>query len=488
MLHLPALRFGQPYQSLETLTLVHHRTRQPVAVVSQVSAGIIARDARRLPDARAALARFSAASLLDVCARAGELFATAELNVGEFRQGADEYLRCLSATTGMPITLCRRNADKLRGVLTNMRAILAGLTRGLDLPALLDVPDSIIDGDSAAVAAALSHRLETDALGCVLPSNSPGVHGLWLPALPLKTPLVIKPGREEPWTPLRLAAALMAAGAPPDAFCFYPTDHAGAAEILRLSGRSMLFGDASTTQPWAHDRRVELHGPGYSKVVLGPDAAADWRRYVGLIASSIAENGGRSCLNASGVWTPAHAREIAQAVAAELAGIEALPAEDERCRLAAFANPAVAEHLNAVIDAGLAEPGAEDVTARARAARGAPPERLVRSGEAAYLLPTLVRCERWDHPLANRELLFPFAAVVECPAAELFTRIGPTLVCTVLTRDEPFARAAAGSRLIDRLNLGEIPTWQIAWDQPHEGNLFEHLYRRRALQLPPRAD
>jgi hypothetical protein len=23
---------------------------------------------------------------------------------------------------------------------------------------------------------------------------------------------------------------------------------------------------------------------------------------------------------------------------------------------------------------------------------------------------------------------------------------------------------------------------QIAWDQPHEGNLFEHLYARRALQ------
>ena len=35
---------------------------------------------------------------------------------------------------------------------------------------------------------------------------------------------------------------------------------------------------------------------------------------------------------------------------------------------------------------------------------------------------------------------------------------------------------------IDRLNLGPIPTWQLSWDQPHEGNLFQHLYRQRAFQ------
>jgi hypothetical protein len=36
---------------------------------------------------------------------------------------------------------------------------------------------------------------------------------------------------------------------------------------------------------------------------------------------------------------------------------------------------------------------------------------------------------------------------------------------------------------IDRLNLGPIPTWQLSWDQPHEGNLFQHLYRQRAFQI-----
>ena len=33
-----------------------------------------------------------------------------------------------------------------------------------------------------------------------------------------------------------------------------------------------------------------------------------------------------------------------------------------------------------------------------------------------------------------------------------------------------------------RLNLGAIPTNQVNWNQPHEGNLFEHLYCRRAFR------
>jgi isoleucyl-tRNA synthetase len=83
----------------------------------------------------------------------------------------------------------------------------------------------------------------------------------------------------------------------------------------------MLFGDASTTKMWAHDHRIELHGPGYSKVILGDDAADQWEKYIDLMAASIAANGGRSCINASGVWTPKNADKIADALARMLAPI-----------------------------------------------------------------------------------------------------------------------------------------------------------------------
>ena len=140
----------------------------------------------------------------------------------------------------------------------------------------------------------------------VLPSNSPGVHSLWTPAFALKIPLVLKPGSAEPWTPYRIIQALIRAGAPPPAFSYYPADHAGGGEILRQCGRGMVFGDVSSTRVWANDPRVEVHGPGYSKIVIGEDCVDDWEKYLDAMIASIAENSGRSCVNASGVWTPRH--------------------------------------------------------------------------------------------------------------------------------------------------------------------------------------
>ena len=99
-----------------------------------------------------------------------------------------------------------------------------------------------------------------------------------------------------------------------------------------------------------------------------------------------------------------------------------------------------------------------------------------------YLLPTVIRCDA-AHPLANREFLFPFASVVEVPAEHLPAVLGPSLVVTCVSgRPRGSSERFVASPHVDRLNLGAIPTTQIGWDQPHEGNLFDHLYARRAIQ------
>ena len=104
------------------------------------------------------------------------------------------------------------------------------------------------------------------------------------------------------------------------------------------------------------------------------------------------------------------------------------------------------------------------------------------TASGTYLLPTIVLCERPDHPLANREFLFPFASVVPVAAGDVPAVLGKTLVLTALTNDPGLRGRIVASPLVDRLNFGEIPTTRIGWDQPHEGNLFEHLYARRAIQ------
>jgi hypothetical protein len=56
-------------------------------------------------------------------------------------------------------------------------------------------------------------------------------------------------------------------------------------------------------------------------------------------------------------------------------------------------------------------------------------------------------------------------------------------VGTLISNDESLRKAAADATHIDRLNLGPVPTTRLNWLQPHEGNLFEFLYRNRALQV-----
>ncbi|MBI3406300.1 MAG: aldehyde dehydrogenase, partial [Acidobacteria bacterium] len=81
-----------------------------------------------------------------------------------------------------------------------------------------------------------------------------------------------------------------------------------------------------------------------------------------------------------------------------------------------------------------------------------------------------------------REFLFPFASVVEVKAEEVPAIFGPSLVVTAITEDPKIIRRLTSSPHIGRLNLGAIATQKISWDQPHEGNLFDHLYARRAFQ------
>jgi hypothetical protein len=194
------------------------------------------------------------------------------------------------------------------------------------------------------------------------------------------------------------------------------------------------------------------------------------------MAISISENGGRSCLNASGVWVPSHGREIAEALAEKLSKIKARDADNPEAVLAAFANKNLAERIHAMIESQLKIPGAEDITAKYRKT-----SRLVERNNASYLLPTIILCTDPDHPLAKTEFLFPFAAVVEVPR-NLLREIGPTLVVTAITDDPQFISDLLASQQIERLNLGLIPTSRISWNQPHEGNLFEHLYKQRAFQ------
>src|SRR4030095_8269667 len=339
MIHIPILRHGESDKSLDVAVARHYRTREPFVEVSQANAGLIRRDLRDQKTARAELASLSTSELVDICKCAAENFPNPSLPLGDDNQSPDDYVRHVSATTGMPHVLARRNMQKLHGALTEAGQVIDGLTRNIDWK-ILDRGFGDLDGKP------VSFYPRTESLGVVLPSNSPGVHSLWVPAIPLKIPLVLKPGSAEPWTPYRILQAFIDAGAPAAAFSFYPTDHAGAGEILSRCQRGIMFGDASSIGVWANDPRIEIHGPGYSKILIGADCADDWEQYLDLMVRSITDNGGRSCINASGIWVTKHAEEISEALAQRLATIEPRSEDDPEAQIAPFADPNVATRIS----------------------------------------------------------------------------------------------------------------------------------------------
>ena len=480
MLHIPILRWGQPYRSVDRSVVPHFRTRKPFVEMSLANVGLIRRDLLQQSAKREALAKIPVAELVRMAKAAATHFLNDTLPLDPASgtvQTPQDYVEQVSATTGAPWANVRRNMAKVHGVLDQVDVVLEGLTRGLNL-SVLDHGVGEHDGHM------LSFFARANALGVVLPNNSPGVHALWAPATVLKMPLVLKPGSAEPWTPLRVIYAWQKAGLPIDLFGYYPAGHAGGNEILRTTGRGMVFGDVGSTKQWHADPRVEVHGPGFSKIVIGPDAADDWEKHLDIMVESIANNGGRSCVNASGVWVTKHGDRIAEALAARLAQITPLPADDPDAVLAPFADPTTAERISAAIDQDLAPADADGprkVTARDVSGEVRGRDRVATVHGGTYLLPTVIRCDA-SHALANREFLFPYASVVEVPAAQLPSVLGPSLVVTCLSHDRQFHGRFVTSPLVDRLNLGPIPTTRIGWDQPHEGNLFDHLYARRSIQ------
>ena len=59
MLHIPILRKGEPYQSLDVARARHHQTGEPFVEISQANVGLIRRDLRDQQTGRDKLSGFN---------------------------------------------------------------------------------------------------------------------------------------------------------------------------------------------------------------------------------------------------------------------------------------------------------------------------------------------------------------------------------------------------------------------------------------------
>lgn len=470
-MHLPILRWGKPYDSLEKDKVVHFITGETIAEVSQANGALLQRDMRQAKKAREALRAIPCQDLIERIKKAADLYLKGTLPMGDGTQTPDEFARAQSASTGLPEHMSKFNMEKNHFVLTHMDQMLDALTRGLPL----EILSRGYGVESRGIV--VSYQAQSPAVGLVLPSNSPGVHTLWLPVIPMQIGLVLKPGPQEPWTPYRMTAAFTQAGIPPEAISIYPGGGDVGAAVLASVDRAMIFGGTATVERYKGNPKVQAHGPGFSKILLGDDCVDEWEKYLDLMVDSVYLNSGRGCINCSGIWASRHTKEIAAAIAERIGPVEALPPEHPKAGLAAFTVPGAAQAIWKMIEADLKEEGTQHMTDKYG-------PRLVEMERCAYLRPVVVHCDNPERAIAKKEYMFPFTTVVQCPQEKMLEAIGPTLVGTAITNDPKFQRDLTDAVHIDRLNIGPIPTIKLDWLQPHEGNIVDFLFRARAYQIP----
>ncbi len=274
-----------------------------------------------------------------------------------------------------------------------------------------------------------------------------------------------------------MTAAMVEAGVPAEAIGLYPGGHDVGGAIMNTCGRSMIFGGQATIDRYRGNPRVQVHGPGFSKILLGDDVVDRWEDYLDPMVESVYANGGRSCINCSSIWASRHADKIAAALAERLGPVEVKPPDDPAAGLAAFTVPGAAAGIWNAIEADLKSPGAKHLTE----AFG---PRLVELERCGYLRPTVALAASPEEPIVKKEYMFPFVSVVSCPQARMIESLGYTLVATAITNDAAWQRALTDAVHIDRLNIGPIPTNKLDWLQPHEGNIVDFLFRARAFQIP----
>ena len=73
MLNIPIVRWGKPYDSLETDEVRHFATVKPIATVSQANGGIIQRDLKKVRQARDTLKQFRCHEIIEMMKQAHDL-------------------------------------------------------------------------------------------------------------------------------------------------------------------------------------------------------------------------------------------------------------------------------------------------------------------------------------------------------------------------------------------------------------------------------
>lgn len=323
----------------------------------------------------------------------------------------------------------------------------------------LDVYDDPAYARETTVGLAFAPRVRV--LGAVMPGNDPTVYGWPALSLAMKVPVVLRPSNRDPFTAVRLARALVAAGIPEPAVHVLPGPRDVGETVAREADHAMVFGGDEAVDTYRDDTSVETYGPGRSVAVVGRDPT---ERELDTLARGITRSAGRACFCLSRLVAlqdcdaDALAEELARRVAAATDG-SIIDADTD---VPSFPDPDVARRIHErVDDLGV------DVT---ECHRDGP--RLQTFDDHARLAPTVVRTDEFVP-----EFPFPFAGVTEAPTddpRDLIDALDGAYLGVAVGAPEA-ERAMVRSPRIRKVYGGTYPA-AVDLRETHETFLAEFLY------------
>lgn len=401
-------------------------------------------------------------SLLDIFRKAGKIFYEGKADGLK----PEEYVRCATLTSGMPISIVRRlTLGSFPQILSAMEHFLL-----LQSPGGLAVFDTYLYQVGEILVGLVPRGRNA---GFIMPGNHPLTHYMWLSALAMKIPLIVRPSYRDVFTPYRLVMSLLEAGLPEDALAFFPGAHELVDTITQATALTVVFGGQEIADRYAGDNHVKVYGPGRSKAVVL--ANADFNQAVDTVYHLIVDDCGRGCINCSAVIVEGNARELIDAVSALLKQIPLISPLEESAQLGAVTNTKEAESYNSLIDGHL--------SADAKDWSSVDGGRIAKIGDVTLMLPTVIEVPSFTHPLFGIELPFPFAVFTSANSRqEMLVAAQNSLAVVVVGEDEHFSQELLLEPSIDKVFVSGALSTKLDPRAPHEGFILDFLFQKKAFQ------
>jgi hypothetical protein len=400
-------------------------------------------------------------AVLELFARAADIFETGRPDGLE----PEAYVRYASLSSGLPLSIVRRQTLRLFPQAFRMMDQFLRMQS----PCGLEVFDRYFY-DAGGIRVGLTPRGRN--VGFVMPGNHPSTHLMWLCALAMKVPVILRPSNDDLFTPYRLVTSFLEAGLPEEAIAFVPGGHDLVDPMVQSCALSVLFGGPALADRYASDRRVRIHGPGRSKIVVLPDADLD--ETVHLISRLVMDDAGRGCINGSAVIVEGDAGALAAAVARALETVPIQSPLVEGAQLGASTR-AEADAYTAMIEGRMGS-GATVHTP-------GPAERVAIVDGVPIMRPTVIEVDSFDHPLFGMELPFPFVVFASARSRqEVLQAACHSLAVVVAGDDERLLQDLLLEPTIDKVFGGGALSTEFDPREPHEGFLLDFLFQKKAIR------